>query len=96
MLAVHFIGLTWDGGSRAGIGLDHFSTKLFATFINHEHEIFTGFLVAGIRCGIPPTRGAKQTAEVLYRNVRFSDSATGVSLMSENDYDHIVKRSFSV
>lgn len=70
----HFIGLTWDGNHKAGVGLDHASKRLFGTFIHHEHEIFTGFLKAGVQCGVPPTNGGKQTAEVLYTNVQFTDS----------------------
>lgn len=80
-----FIGLTWNGQGKAGVGLDISSLKGFETEQRHLHCTYLGFREAGIRLG---KNRKVATAETLYENCLFINCGTGVSINGFNYYDH--------
>ena len=84
-----YVGLHWNGGGKAAIGVSHRSIVLFETEILHEVSRFSGFTDSGIandRHGVFRDRAA--TAEVLYRNMLFENCGTGVSIQDWNSLEH--------
>lgn len=78
--------------------MDHNSSgpnHLFGTFVRYDSVAFRNFRVAGYRDGIPSwTDHAYQEAEVYFTNCQFTNSGSGISLNSANDYDFVVEGSF--
>ncbi len=84
-----YMGLSWAGDGIAGVAIDHNSVSTnFETRIRHSNEKFTGFRNASIRIGYNTTaKGKIESAEILYENCVFADSATGAGLAFLNFND---------
>ncbi|MFA6292968.1 MAG: glycosyl hydrolase family 28-related protein [Victivallales bacterium] len=80
-----WIGIVWDGKSKAGVGVDHRSESVYETRVRHEHEAFLGFKISGIRVGFEQKTAS---AEMLFFNLFFDKCEKGVSFLSWNDYDN--------
>ncbi len=80
-----YIGLTWDGGNRAAVGVDHASKNYYETRIRHQDEAFINFRNAGIRVGY---NQVLPTAEMIYRNCLFQGCNNGVAFLQWNDYNN--------
>ncbi len=86
-----YVGLTWDGRSKAHVGFDHNSKSLFETEIDHRHEAFVHFTGSGLRVGHDQKKpGAQASAETTIKNCLFEDCNRGVALLDFNDYDFTV------
>jgi hypothetical protein len=79
-------GITFVGNHRAGVGIDHRSFSRYESRFLHINLAFDSFLIAGIRAGKKPYGTA--SAEMLYQNCLFSNSTTGLQLLSANQYDN--------
>lgn len=79
-------GLSFVGNHRAGVGLDHRSFSRYESRFLHINLAFDAFTIAGIRAGEKPYGTA--SAEMLYQNCMFSNSTTGLQLLSANQYDN--------
>ena len=80
-----FIGLTWDSGKTADIGMDISSLSGFETEQLYEHCTFLGFRKAGLRLG---KNLSVASAETRYENCLFIDCAAGVHMTGFNYYNH--------
>lgn len=92
--AVHtrYVGLTWDGGGKAAVGIDH-ASKTFETEVTHQHEAFLNFTDAGIRIGYQDKESSAdekrmESAEMEYNNCLFQECRRGVAILNFNDYDN--------
>ncbi len=88
-----YVGLTWDGRGKAGIGILHRSGLHFETENRHQYEAFLNFTEAGIHAG----GGKVATAEMLYENCLFENCKVGLlvtgrgPIVNFNYLDHTVK-----
>ena len=85
-----YVGLTWNGGGKAAIGIDH-ASKTFETEVTHQHEAFLNFTDCGIRIGsreAPPGERRQESAEIVYDNCLFENCGRGVAFILFNDYDN--------
>lgn len=80
-----YIGLTWDGASRAAVGVDQASKSYYETRIRHQDEAFLNFRNAGIRVGY---NQVTPTAEMMFRNCLFQKCNNGVAFLQWNDYNN--------
>ncbi len=88
-----YVGVMWNGGGKAAVGIDHIPWFTFESEVTHQHEAFTGFKVAGIRVGAKHKgkwNGKIESAEILYDNCLFERCETGVELLAFNDYDNTI------
>ena len=79
-------GLSFVGNHRAGVGIEHRSFSRYESRFLHINLAFDAFTVAGIRAGKKPYGTA--SAEMLYQNCAFSNSAAGLQLLAANQYDN--------
>lgn len=79
-----YVGLSWDGKGKAGVGFDHSSQKVFETEIRHQHEAFRNFTDAGVRVG---HEYKTASAETMYENCLFEKCKFGAYLISFNVYN---------
>jgi hypothetical protein len=85
-----YVGITWNGGGKAGIGIDH-ASKTFETEVIHQHEAFIGFTDCGIRIGSRDPNSKEnraETAEIVYDNCLFEKCGIAVAFILFNDYDN--------
>lgn len=85
-----YVGITWNGGGKAGIGIDH-ASKTFETEVIHQHEAFIGFKDCGIRIGSRDPNSKEnraETAEIVYDNCLFEKCGIAVAFILFNDYDN--------
>jgi len=85
-----YVGITWNGGGKAGIGIDH-ASKTFETEVIHQHQAFIGFTDCGIRIGSRDPNSKEnraETAEIVYDNCLFEKCGIAVAFILFNDYDN--------
>ncbi|QDU92647.1 Pectate lyase superfamily protein [Lignipirellula cremea] len=82
--ASRYIGLTFEGGGKAAVGFNHYSTKRFETEVLHRHLAFRNFTTAGL-LAVKQDRYA--LAETTFDNCLFENCAVGASFTSFNDYN---------
>ena len=89
-----YMGVHWDGGGTAGIGIAHQSIKLFETEVVHEADAYTGFVIAAIGNDLHQLAASGHvqgaTAEVYYRNCLFESSGVGLAWNNFNALDNAV------
>lgn len=80
-----YVGITWDGANKAGVGIDHHPRHTYETCIRHQDEAFLNFITAGIRIGY---NQILPTSELTYRNCLFQNCNSGAAFLSWNDYNN--------
>ena len=89
-----YMGVHWDGGGTAGVGIAHQSIKLFETEVVHEADAYTGFVIAAIGNDLQQLSASGHvqgaTAEVYYRNCLFDSNGVGVAWSNFNALDNAI------
>ena len=80
-----YVGIQFDGRSKAAIGFHHDSHKRFETEVRHLHLAFRNFTDAAVLAE-PNDRYA--LAETEFNNCLFEDCGRGVVFVSFNDYNY--------
>lgn len=80
-----YVGLIFEGQSKAAVGFYHYSDLRFETEVRHQHLAFHNFTDAGI---LAENNDRFATAETLFENCLFENCRRGVSFTQFNDYDY--------
>jgi hypothetical protein len=78
-----YIGIQFDGRSKAAVGFHHDSHKRFETEVRHVHLAFRNFRDAAV---LAEPRDRYALAETEFNNCLFEDCGRGVAFVSFNDY----------
>lgn len=81
-----YIGMVWDGGNKAAVGIDHDSKNYYETRVLHEQMEFRNSTVAGIRVGHDQTLAS---AEMLFSDLKFVHNKNGALFQAWNDYNNV-------
>ena len=80
-----YVGISFRGEGKAGIGLLHEDNRRFTTEVRHQHLAFYDFTEAGIKAE-PNDKFA--LAETSFENCLFVRCVRGVEFTKFNDYDY--------
>lgn len=81
-----YVGITWDGANKAGVGIDYHPKSLYETCIRNQDEAFLNFMTAGTRVGY---NQILPTSEMTYRNCLFQNCGSGAAFLCWNDFNNI-------
>jgi hypothetical protein len=79
-----YVGLSFESGGKAAVGLLHRNDSRFVTQLDHEHLAFRHFTDAAI---LHEPASKQALAETTFENCLFEDCRRGVAFLAFNDYD---------
>lgn len=79
-----YVGLSFESGGKAAVGLLHRNDSRFVTQVDHEHLAFRHFTDAAI---LHEPASKQALAETTFENCLFEDCRRGVAFLAFNDYD---------